>query len=896
MSEVLPFALFAVALAAVALGLAAAARRSVVGSRSFTLMMAGVAVWSAAYGMRLLAATPEAAAGWTRIAYLAATFVPIAFFVLCLRLAQVTPSLLLVAAVSIVPLATILVAVGPLGSAMPWMFRMFAFHTIALAAVSVAFLLRALRRRAFSLLNILPVARGQLIDTMEDLVFVIDPAGRLADINPAAQHELHMIGEDVIGRHVTEVFARYGELTARYRKPREVREDVEVEVAGVRRWFDLSVTLLHDRSQRLTGSLVVMRDITARKRMEETVRESELKYRTILETIGEGYFELDLRGTIIACNDVLRKILGYPADEMIGLNYREYAEPGTADFLKEVAIRIYETGQILTGLLHRVSRPDGTTVFVEFSAMPVLGADGARIGFRGLVRDVSDRVRVDAELRTAQERIANLLDGSRVADDLRTWVAAVAHELESGIRAERLSVWEVDGDSMLPLTEAARAAPPLAEVQSISVTGAGLIESPTGSIVPVLTTSGELCAVLLLEGRREVLNVTEQRILLTFARQLGAALEMIRLRRQLATAEERRAISRRELQARGVELLQICPACGRCYGDDATVCSEEGIELTTPYVLPYRLLNRYRFVRTLGSGGMGIVLSAADEKLSREVAIKILRADAFDNDALRHRFEREARAVAQVQHSGVIALFDAGELEDGTTFLVVERLHGADLGWVIGRYGRGSRAQVATVVRQAGAAVAAAHRAGVVHRDVKPGNIFLTNDSEVLQVKILDFGLAKPASLDGATTHSGIIVGTPAYMAPEQLEGKRVDGRADVYSLACVAYEALLGVRAVTGTGLADLIVHVMRETPAPPSTLLPSLTPEVDDIFAAGLAKDPSARPADIEKWASSLASALESLSHEPDIHGWPAQPVRAEFTPVEASFDASGATTRLT
>ena len=185
-----------------------------------------------------------------------------------------------------------------------------------------------------------------------------------------------------------------------------------------------------------------------------------------------------------------------------------------------------------------------------------------------------------------------------------------------------------------------------------------------------------------------------------FAHQLGAALDMKRLRGRLATAEEHRAVTRQEMHEQGIATLQLCPRCGRCYDHTTKICNADGSALDAPQTLPFRLLNRYRFCRMLGAGGMGIVLVAWDEKLQREVAVKLLRPEHFNNPDLKRRFEREARTVAHIQHPGVIALYDSGELGDGTAFLVMEKLTGHNLAFDIRHHGRGTPAQVAELVRQ----------------------------------------------------------------------------------------------------------------------------------------------------------------------------------------------------
>jgi len=362
---------------------------------------------------------------------------------------------------------------------------------------------------------------------------------------------------------------------------------------------------------------------------------------------------------------------------------------------------------------------------------------------------------------------------------------------------------------------------------------------------------------------------TERRLLEGYAHQLGGALEMRRMRRQLAAAEAARTAVRSDMERRGIVTLRVCPRCQRCYGSNATTCEADGRPLEAPRLLPHRLLDRYRLDRVLGEGGMGTVFLARDERLDREVAIKVIRPERFDDPASRVRFEREAHTIARISHPGVVALHDSGTLPDGSAFLVMERLHGLDLGAVLDRYGRGAPRQIARLARQGGAALAAAHRAGVVHRDVKPENVVLTPAPGGFLVKVVDFGLAKEMSVKDGLTRTGMVVGTPWYMAPEQLEGATVSGRSDLYSFAMILYEALTGSRPAESASLGEVLDHVLRTSPPPPSSRRPDLPPEVDRLFAEAFRKDPAARPENVEAWAGALADALEKATG-PD-RGWP-------------------------
>jgi serine/threonine protein kinase len=233
------------------------------------------------------------------------------------------------------------------------------------------------------------------------------------------------------------------------------------------------------------------------------------------------------------------------------------------------------------------------------------------------------------------------------------------------------------------------------------------------------------------------------------------------------------------------------------------------------------------------------------------------------------RFEREARSVARIRHPSVIDLYHSGELEDGSLFLVMERLRGHELSRVLREHGAGRPEQVAALARQGAAGLAAAHRAGIVHRDIKPANVFLAPEAGGFRVKILDFGLAKSMSADVGLTRTGTMLGTPAYMAPEQVRGQPTDLRSDVYAFAAVVYEALTGRRAVGSLELARALVDVLDASVAPPSSILPTLPEGVDRAFAGALAKRIEDRPSDVEAWASELAGHLASC---PSAHlGWP-------------------------
>jgi tRNA A-37 threonylcarbamoyl transferase component Bud32 len=512
---------------------------------------------------------------------------------------------------------------------------------------------------------------------------------------------------------------------------------------------------------------------------------------------------------------------------------------------------------------------------------------------------VRERDRVFGLLREAQERISRLLESSPGASEtMPQWSRSLAEEIAAAIGADAIGIWELAKERLTEISDGGLLAPSLDELKGLmSAKGRSLVATADRTIVPLTGMGGELCGAVVISGRSSTWGESGRRLVVGFTHQLGAVLDMSRMRRELAAAEERRAASRRGMQERGISTLQICPKCGCCYDHTVATCAIDGARLESPRTLPYRLLDRYRFLRVLGQGGMGTVLAAQDEKLGREVAVKLIRPEHFNEPEPRRRFEREAQTVARIQHPGVIALYDSGEVEDGGAFLVMEKLAGRDLASLIRAYGPGNTRQVATLVRQGCAALGAAHRAGVVHRDVKPANVFLVDDPSGFRVKVLDFGLAKSMTLEEGLTQTGAVIGTPTYMSPEQVRGEEVDARSDVYSFAVVCYEALTGEKAASGGDLGRILINVLSAVPPAVSALVPGLPPEVDAAFSAALAKDQARRPKDIELWGSSFVEALEMAPADPTATGWPGSrgdPGRLLESPISEAITLAGSSAR--
>ena len=317
-------------------------------------------------------------------------------------------------------------------------------------------------------------------------------------------------------------------------------------------------------------------------------------------------------------------------------------------------------------------------------------------------------------------------------------------------------------------------------------------------------------------------------------------------------------------------------------------------------------LGPYQVTGSLGAGGMGEVYRAKDTRLDRTVAIKVLPAEVSADPERRARFEREAKTIAGLNHPNICALFDVGEAAPSgvgglpadltlapsrqplapVRYLVMEHLQGETLAQRLEK-GPLPLAQALTVAAEIADALSAAHRQGVIHRDLKPGNVMLTKTG----AKLLDFGLAKlkghgeqaaAASLASAPTErtpltaEGLIVGTLQYMAPEQVEGKLADARTDLWALGAILYEMLTGKRAFEGTSAASLIGHIMQAEPPALATLQPLTPPAVDRLVRRCLRKDPD------ERWdtAHDVAGELRWL-READDAATPAQPAHRRLLP---------------
>ena len=358
---------------------------------------------------------------------------------------------------------------------------------------------------------------------------------------------------------------------------------------------------------------------------------------------------------------------------------------------------------------------------------------------------------------------------------------------------------------------------------------AWLAASGMSLLVPILAGSGTqrlLAGVIGLGQKKseEPYTPEDRRLLSAIAAQMSAALDLSRLRRRLSTA----------------------PAT------DGVMAAPAG-----PGGLPPLIDGRYRLDTVVGAGGMGAVYRAHDLRLGRDVAVKVVRTDLAARPDARQRFEQEALILAQLQHPAIVTIFDFGALPDGSAYLVMELVRGADLRAVLTRERRLPPAQALALVGQLAEAVDFAHRAGVLHRDLKPENVLLPDSG--LGPKVLDFGVAtlvEPTIGDtgGTPTRGGTIIGTPAYMAPEQLRGERVDGRADIYSLAVMTYEALTGRLPFAAGALAAIDARRAGGTvPLEVEGLPPGLARPLED--ALSWSRDD--RPATASAFATSLTAA---------------------------------------
>jgi len=491
----------------------------------------------------------------------------------------------------------------------------------------------------------------------------------------------------------------------------------------------------------------------------------------------------------------------------------------------------------------------------------------ARVGTQLALKRTKDQVvELNRSLAEAQRKISKLVDSSAEAmNDVESWSSAMALEVAQAIGAKSISVWVYEAERPSAFTQTDAPSPDVQEVSVAAKNGTYLVRD-SETVVPVQGLSGEVFGALVIRGLR--LGELAAKVVASFAHQLGGALELQKMRKDLKASTERRRASQQEMIDRGVDLLRICPTCQRCFDQRTTHCPEDNQALPEPSSLPYRVAGRHRLVRVLGEGGMGTVFAARDERLERDVAVKIIKGEHFNNDTVRLRFEHEARAVAKIDHPGVVAIYDSGELEDQSLFIVMELLVGRDLSELVNACGRGTPKQVAQLLRQVGSGLAAAHRVRLVHRDIKPENIFLVVESTGFRAKLLDFGVAKELAMDHGLTQTGALIGTPLFMSPEQILGKSTDTRSDIYSFAAVAYLALTGRRVTLGTTLPEILLDVVQNEPPPPSSLIIELPHSVDAAFAAALAKEPDKRPNDVESWVHGFVDDLERI--ESDTKGW--------------------------
>ena len=318
--------------------------------------------------------------------------------------------------------------------------------------------------------------------------------------------------------------------------------------------------------------------------------------------------------------------------------------------------------------------------------------------------------------------------------------------------------------------------------------------------------------------------------------------------------------------------MKYCPICENDYPDEVTVCPLDGATVRRPGTrsdpfIGRVIRGRYRVERQLGEGGMGAVYLAEQLSIGRKVALKVLRGDFARDDGFVARFRQEAKLVAVLNDTHdphVTLVHDFDQTEDGSLFIVMEWLEGRALNEVIQREGALRLPRAVRLATQIAHGLEAAHRAGVIHRDIKPHNIMVLDAND--NIKLMDFGIARLRdSSQTPLTRVGTMMGTPAYMAPEQIEGQEVTDKTDIYSFGIVFYEMLTGVVPFRANTPAAVLTKQLREEPTPPTRLRPDVPPEIEELVLQALAKNPDHRPRDMAEIARSLSRISRDLTDNP-------------------------------
>ena len=382
--------------------------------------------------------------------------------------------------------------------------------------------------------------------------------------------------------------------------------------------------------------------------------------------------------------------------------------------------------------------------------------------------------------------------------------------------------------------------------------------------VPIRSGDERIVGWLLLGDKKseEPYSREDRYLLEALAAQIAVVRENAALRRSAAHDARVKQEVLARIDAASFNLLKECPACGACYDHGDEMCVKDGRVLSLSMPIDRTIDGRYRLDQLLGRGGMGTVYAATDLRLGRAVAVKLIRDAAFAADASRRRFHREARACARLHHDNIITVYDYGTTGHDIAYLVMERLVGSTLRTLLQRYGSIAPADLADWCAQMLDGLGSAHAAGVIHRDVKPENVFVEQARGGTSITLLDFGLAKvtltETSESRSLTVAGTVVGTLAYMSPEQLLGMPVDQRTDLYSIGVMVLESVTGRNPFRRSDPQETIAAILHERAGIQGSV--SAVETLDGVLQRALAKKRDDRFASAHEMKAALVPALRS------------------------------------